>query len=53
MPTPTWLGATTGYNAYAGQVNQFLATHAVTYLYAGAEQASQGTAGSGGVNVSV
>lgn len=50
MAAPSWLGATTGYNAYAGQVNQFLATHAVTYLYTAAEQASQGTAGSGGVN---
>ena len=50
MPTPAWLGATTGYDAYAGQVNQFLATHAVTYLYTAAEQAVQGTAGSGGVN---
>jgi len=50
LPTPAWLGATAGYNAYAGQVNQFLGTHAVTYVYAGAVQASQGTAGSGGVN---
>ncbi len=50
MPTPAWLGATAGYNAYAGQVNQFLGAHAVTYVYAGVEQASEATAGSGGVN---
>lgn len=43
MPTPTWLGATTGFSAFAGQVNQFLGTHAVTYVYTGVEQANQPT----------
>ena len=50
MPTPAWLGATSGFNAYAGQINQFLGTHAVTYLYAGVETAIQPTYGSGAVN---
>jgi hypothetical protein len=50
LPTPTWLAATTGYPGYAGQVNQFLGTHAITYVPAGVEQAAQSTAGSGGVN---
>lgn len=50
MPTPTWLAATAGQPAQAGQVNQFLGTHAVKYLYTGTSQASQGTAGAGAVN---
>lgn len=50
MPVPTWQAPTAGFSALAGQVNQFLATHAVTYVYTGALQASQSTAGSGGAN---
>lgn len=50
MTTPTWLAATSGSPAKAGQVNQFLVAHQAQYVYAGAEQSSQGTAGSGGVN---
>ncbi len=50
MPVPSWQAPTAGYPALAGQVNQFLGTHAVTYVYTGAEQASQSNAGSGGVN---
>lgn len=49
MPAPTWLAATTGQPGLAGQVNQFLTTHAVTYVYTGLEQANQSTAGSGSV----
>jgi hypothetical protein len=49
MTAPAWLAATSGYPALAGQVNQFLASHAVTYVYTGALQANQGTAGSGSV----
>jgi len=47
---PSWLGATSGQGAQAGQVNQFLGTHAITYLYAGVQRAAQSTAGSGAVN---
>lgn len=44
---PTWLGATTGQATQAGQANQFLGAHAVTYLYAGTLRAQANTAGSG------
>jgi len=47
---PSWLGATAGQSAQAGQVNQFLGAHAVTYLYAATQRAAQSTAGSGSVN---
>lgn len=50
MPTPSWIGATSGQPQLAAQVNEFLGTHAVTYLYAGASIAAQATAGSGAVN---
>jgi hypothetical protein len=50
VTAPAWLAATTGYEGLAGQVNQFLATHAITYVYTGAEQSSEMTAGSGGVS---
>ena len=50
MPTPTWLAATSGQATKAGQVNQFLGTHACTLCYAGVLKASQLTAGSGAVN---
>ena len=48
MP-PSWQAATAGFSALAGHVNQFLATHAVTYVYTGNQQAAQSTAGAGGV----
>lgn len=47
---PSWLGATSGQSAQAGQVNQFLGAHAVTYLYTATQKAAQSTAGSGAVN---
>lgn len=47
---PSWLGATSGQGAQAGQINQFLGAHAVTYLYAATQCAAQSTAGSGSVN---
>lgn len=47
---PSWLGATSLQGAQAGQVNQFLGAHAVTYLYAATQKAAQSTAGSGAVN---
>ena len=50
MTSPPWLAATAGQAGQAGQVNQFLTSHAVTCVYTGAEQASQSTAGTGGVN---
>lgn len=51
MPaTPTWLGATSGQPGLAGQINQFLGTHAAAFLYAGALQASQVTAGAASVS---
>lgn len=46
MAVPTWLAATAGQAGLAGQVNQFLGTHAITYLYPGTLQASQASAGS-------
>jgi len=50
MATPNWIGATTGQTPLAAQVNQFLGTHAITYLYQGINRGSQTTLGSGGVN---
>jgi hypothetical protein len=53
LPTPAWLGATAGYAAYAGQINQFLGAHEVSYLYQGAVQASStAVTGSGSVSQS-
>lgn len=49
MAAPAWLAATAGQQAVAGQVNQFLASHATAYVYQGAEQASA-AAGSGSVS---
>lgn len=49
MAAPAWLAATAGSPALAGQVNQFLATHQVTYLLTGSQQAGQTAAGSGSV----
>lgn len=44
---PSWLGATSGQAAQAGQVNQFLGAHAATFLYAATLRAQAATAGSG------
>ena len=52
MLTPAWLAATPGYAGQAGQVNQFLGTHAVTCLYQGNTVAQQTTLGSGANNSS-
>lgn len=43
--TPTWQAATSGQTANAGHVNQLLAGHAATVLYAGTQTAAQATAG--------
>lgn len=43
MSGPTWLAATAGQPAYAGQINQFLTSHEATWLYAGTQQAAQTT----------
>lgn len=48
MSAPVWLGATSGQAGQAGQVNQFLAAHATTYLYQGALQANVTTSGAAG-----
>lgn len=45
MPTPTWLGATTGRFANPGQVNQFLGTHISGWLYSGRQLTAQQTTG--------
>jgi hypothetical protein len=47
MATPVWLAATTNQATQAGQVNQFLGTHAATIVYTGVVQSQQTTAGSG------
>jgi hypothetical protein len=49
MATPSWLAATTGQRPAAGQVNQFLGTHADTLVYTGASFSSQTTAGSSNI----
>lgn len=43
--TPTWLAATAGQSQVAGQVTQFLGTHASVILYAATQTAAQTTAG--------
>lgn len=50
MATPAWLGATSGSAPLANQVNQFLGTHAISFVYTGTSFSSQSTAGSGNVN---
>lgn len=47
MATPAWLAATANAATKAGQVNQFLGSHAAALVYAGTVQAQQVTAGSG------
>lgn len=44
---PAWQAATAGQPPLAAQVNQFLAAHAFTSLYAGTQTAAQSTAGTG------
>lgn len=43
MATPNWQGATSGQRAQAAQVNQFLGTHTVNYVFAGATGGSSTT----------
>ncbi len=50
MATPNWSGASVGSRPLAGQVNQFLGTHASTFVYTGAEKDNQSSAGSGAVD---
>lgn len=50
MATPNWIGATVAQPPLAAQVDQFLGTHAITYLYTGASGGGQTTLGSGSVN---
>jgi hypothetical protein len=50
VATPAWIGATPNQLPLAAQVNQFLGTHAITYLYTGASGGGQTTLGSGAVN---
>jgi hypothetical protein len=45
MPAPSWQAATAGFSGLAGHVNQFLVTHAVTYLYTGTLGSNRQTAG--------
>ena len=52
MTTPNYLAATTGIAAAAGQANQFLGTHTITYLYAAVLQGSQSTDGSASIGIS-
>lgn len=40
---PTWLAATAGHGAQAGQVNQFLGVHNSVFLYQGTQKAAQTT----------
>ncbi len=50
MATPNWIGASTGSQPLAAQTNQFLGTHAITYVYTGTSFSTQSTTGSGGTN---
>lgn len=47
MTTPAWLGASAGYPAYAGQINQFLGGHASTWRYSGSTLISSQATGTG------
>lgn len=49
MATPAWIGATTAQPPLANQVDQFMGTHAATFVYTGASFSSQTTVGSGTV----
>lgn len=45
MPTPTWLGASAGYGALSGQVNQNLTTHNSVWTYSGSAVTASATTG--------
>lgn len=47
MSSPPWLGATAGFPAYAGQINQFLGAHPSAWRYSGATLVSSQSTGSG------
>lgn len=49
MTTPAWIGATTGQPPLAAQINQFLGTHATTYIYTGVTLGGATVLGSGSV----
>lgn len=49
MTGVVWSGASTGQPGQAGQINQFLGTHAVTYIYNAPSFAIQNTPGTGSV----
>lgn len=50
MTTPAYLAASPGNLSQANQVNQFLGTHAVNYIYTGVSLGGGTVLGSGGVN---
>lgn len=50
MATPVWNGASTGSQPLASQVNQFLGSHQIQYIYQGVPQNTSIVLGSGGVN---
>jgi hypothetical protein len=52
MATPTWLAGTTGQTILAGQDNQFLGTHAISYIYPGRSYSSQANDGSAAIGIS-
>jgi hypothetical protein len=52
MATPTWLAGTAGQTIQAGQDNQFLGTHSVQYIYAGALKAQQYGDGAAAIGIS-
>lgn len=43
MATPNWLGATSGQLPLANQINQFLGTHAITFVYTGTQSGASTT----------
>jgi len=47
MAAPAWIAATSGQPPRAAHVDQYLVSHAATYLYAGTQQGGQTTLGSG------
>lgn len=49
MATPSWLAATAGQPPKANQVNQFIGTHASTFIYAGNQQNADLSTGAGSV----
>ena len=47
MGSPNWLGASPAYVGLAGQVNQFLGSHAAAFLYSGGALQASSTVGTG------